>query len=93
MAKKTTKPKVRRAIKRVVPAAAKTATKAPREKTASRRAADESQVAVAENLRGKYVYCVIQSADSLKPPGRSMAMMASQEYTRQPSECLTRRAF
>jgi hypothetical protein len=63
MAKKT-KIKDHRPARRAAPAASKAAVRAPREKPAARRTAD-SQAAV-ESARGKYVYCVIQSADPLK---------------------------
>jgi len=54
----------RPAAKRVVPIAVKAPAKPPREKTPSRRS-DETGTA-GDLFRGKYVYCVIQSADSLK---------------------------
>jgi hypothetical protein len=63
------RPTVKRpVVKRVVPIAVKAPAKAPREKTTrektpSRR--DETGTA-GDLVRGKYVYCVIQSADSLK---------------------------
>src|SRR6187551_3790675 len=63
MAKKTTKAKVRRAVKRPVPVAAKAAVKRAREKPVSRRADPQP---AGDAMRGKYVYCVIQSADPLK---------------------------
>jgi hypothetical protein len=64
MAKKTTtKAKARRAPKRAAPA--KAVAKAPRERPAVRKA-EELQTAVGDTTRGKYVYCVIQSADALK---------------------------
>jgi Gas vesicle synthesis protein GvpL/GvpF len=62
MAKKTTKPKVRRAVRRAAPSR-KIAAKPPRETTAARRSEDAPP---APESRGKYVYCVIQSADALK---------------------------
>src|SRR5690242_13671637 len=62
MAKKTTKTKPR-TVKRAVPAVKRSATP-PREKAQAQRA-DDAQSA-ADSARGKYVYCVIQSADSLK---------------------------
>src|SRR5262245_15885391 len=65
MAKKTTKTKERRAVKRVTASSMKTVSKAAREKSAARRAG-ESQAAATDSVRGKYVYCVIQSADPLK---------------------------
>jgi hypothetical protein len=66
MAKKTTKTKERRAVKRAVPSAARAAVaKVPREKPASRRTVDV-QTPSTETVRGKYVYCVIQSAEPLK---------------------------
>ena len=61
MAKKTTKPK-ERAVRRPAPSR-KIAAKAPREATTVRRSEDAPPVA---ESRGKYVYCVIQSADVLK---------------------------
>src|SRR6187549_3584246 len=63
MAKKTTKAKDRRAAKRPVPVAAKAAVKMPREKPVSRVVDPQPGV---DAVRGKYVYCVIQSADPLK---------------------------
>src|SRR5687768_4059948 len=63
MAKKPTKSKERRAVKRPAPAPTKQAAKAPRERAAARRG-DDAQAGDA--VRGKYVYCVIQSADPLK---------------------------
>src|SRR5688572_32513229 len=64
MAKKTTKTKDRRPMKRSAPPAAKAAAKVPREGAAVQRT-DEARAAGAA-VRGKYVYCVIQSADPLK---------------------------
>ena len=64
MAKKTTKPKDRRAVRRAAPAAVKAAVKVPREKAPGSLAA--AKAPSSEAPRGKYVYCVIQSADSLK---------------------------
>src|SRR5918996_5095906 len=64
MAKKPTKMKERRAVKRPASAPTKAAAKAPRERAAARRG-DDAQAA-GEAIRGKYVYCVIQSADPLK---------------------------
>ena len=63
MAKKTTKTKAR-AAKRPAPVAAKSAARAPRERAAVRRS--EATQAAGDMVRGKYVYCVIQSADPLK---------------------------
>src|SRR5947208_2762372 len=61
MAKKSkAKPAVRRAPAAKPPAAAKVA----RERTVARRAPDVQSAA--EAARGKYVYCVIQSAEPLK---------------------------
>jgi hypothetical protein len=64
MAKKTSaKIKDRRPARR--PAAPVRAVgKAPREKTAV--AIEDAKIASPDSLRGKYVYCVIQSADALK---------------------------
>jgi hypothetical protein len=62
MAKKTTKPKERRAVRRPAPSG-RTAAKAPREAATARRSEDALP---APESRGKYVYCVIQSADPLK---------------------------
>jgi hypothetical protein len=65
MAKKTTKMKERRAVKRPASAAApKSVAKAPRERAAARRT-DDTQTS-SDAVRGKYVYCVIQSAEPLK---------------------------
>jgi hypothetical protein len=65
MAKKTTaKAKERRAPKRAAPPA-KAAAKAPRERPAVRKT-EELQTAAVDTVRGKYVYCVIQSAEPLK---------------------------
>src|SRR5687768_8637987 len=63
MAKKSTKVKERRAVKRAA-SPAKGAEKAVREKAVARRAEDVQ--AGSDSARGKYVYCVIQSADPLK---------------------------
>jgi hypothetical protein len=61
MAKKTTRIKERRSPKRALPSA-RAAVKAPRENAASRRPAAAPALAV-ESSRGKYVYCVIHSAE------------------------------
>ena len=63
MAKKTTKAKERRAVKRPAPAPAKAAVKLRREKPVSRVGDPQPG---GDAVRGKYVYCVIQSADPLK---------------------------
>ena len=65
MAKKTIKPRERRAAKRTGSVAVKTPAKAPRERAASRRS-DDAPPPGGDGVRGKYVYCVIQSADPLK---------------------------
>lgn len=64
MAKKPSKTKGPRTAKRLAPPAEKAIAKAPRDKAAVRRG-DDAQTA-GERVRGKYVYCVIQSADPLK---------------------------
>jgi hypothetical protein len=64
MAKKSTKTRERRAVRRAAPTA-KTSAKAPREK--ARAASFEvAKTAASGSARGKYVYCVIQSAEPLK---------------------------
>ena len=63
MAKKTTKTRERRPTRRPAPAS-KAAPKAARARGGA-AVAEEARVAAAD-ARGKYVYCVIQSADPLK---------------------------
>ncbi len=77
MAKKTTKMKERRAVRRPAPAASKAIAKAPRAKPEGR--SEES--ASAEALRGKYVYCVIQSADPLKFGGAGIGDNGTEIHT------------
>src|ERR671914_1185665 len=64
MVQTTTKPKQRRAAKRTPVVAAKSAAKPARERAGARRS-DDAQPS-GDAVRGKYVYCVIQSADPLK---------------------------
>src|SRR5262245_45259796 len=65
MAKKTSiKTKDRRPARRSAPAVRAVA-RAPREKTAA-ATTDAAKMAASDSARGKYMYCVIQSADSLK---------------------------
>jgi hypothetical protein len=64
MVKKTTKPRERRSAKRTGAVAAKSAARAPRERGAARRSDDALRSS--DSVRGKYVYCVIQSADPMK---------------------------
>src|SRR5512134_2201324 len=64
MAKKSTKTKERRAVRRAAPTA-KVIAKGPREK-ARAASLEEARTAGSESARGKYVYCVIQSAEPLK---------------------------
>jgi len=62
MAKKSTK--TRSAPRRTAPAKSAAVARAPREQTVANKVADEH--AASDAGRGKYVYCVIQSADPLK---------------------------
>jgi hypothetical protein len=64
MAKKTIKFKDRRAVRRPSAASPAVAPKPPRDKASTARTSDD--IALGQTARGKYVYCVIQSADPLK---------------------------
>ena len=66
MAKNTRETKSKGRTARRAEPAAKVPAKAPREKAAAKRGGDNAQVTGGDSVRGKYVYCVIQSADPLK---------------------------
>jgi hypothetical protein len=79
MAKKTTF-KERRTTKRAAPSNPKTVTKPAREKVAARKA-EEPETALSDVARGKYVYCVIQSAEPLKFGAAGIGDVGSEIHT------------